>query len=95
MLFLEEEDDLSVSGSDSETDDIANKPSSDLFAAATRHCKAFFTNQQGQVFCVYRCILHHKKVGNYLKLILTKCGCWIIMCILEYKNKPHFCNQLP
>ncbi|KAL0838625.1 hypothetical protein ABMA28_016709 [Loxostege sticticalis] len=57
----EEEVDLSVSGSDSETDDTANKPSSDLFAAATRHCKAFFTNQQGQVFCVYRCILHHKK----------------------------------
>ncbi|CAH2048775.1 unnamed protein product, partial [Iphiclides podalirius] len=56
-----QDDNSSVSGSDSEGDDGGTKPSSDLFAAATRHCKAFFTNRYGQVFCVYRCILHHKK----------------------------------
>ncbi|CAH2980700.1 unnamed protein product [Chilo suppressalis] len=56
-----QEDDLSVSGSESESEDSSKKPATDLFAAATRHCKAFFTNQKGQVFCVYRCILHHKK----------------------------------
>ncbi|KAL4716733.1 hypothetical protein ACJJTC_004852 [Scirpophaga incertulas] len=55
------EDDFSVSGTDSESEDDPRKPPTDLFAAATRHCKAFFTNKLGQVFCVYRCILHHKK----------------------------------
>ncbi|KAI5635787.1 hypothetical protein NE865_11485 [Phthorimaea operculella] len=56
-----QEDDSSVSGSDSEAEDTSKNPSSDLFAAATRHCKAFFTNQSGQVFCIYRCILHNRK----------------------------------
>ncbi|XP_013170279.1 PREDICTED: ankyrin repeat and zinc finger domain-containing protein 1-like [Papilio xuthus] len=56
-----QDDNSSVSGSDSEGDDGGTNPASDLFAAATRHCKAFFTNRYGQVFCVYRCILHHKK----------------------------------
>ncbi|XP_045483981.1 ankyrin repeat and zinc finger domain-containing protein 1 isoform X1 [Pieris rapae] len=59
--FNTRQDDSSVSGSDSETESTNSKPASDLFAAATRHCKAFFTNQAGQVYCVYRCILHHKK----------------------------------
>ncbi|XP_026327347.1 ankyrin repeat and zinc finger domain-containing protein 1-like [Hyposmocoma kahamanoa] len=54
-----QDEDSSVS--DSETDDCYSTPASELFAAATRHCKAFFTNQKGQVFCIYRCILHHKK----------------------------------
>ncbi|KAJ2949295.1 hypothetical protein O0L34_g6244 [Tuta absoluta] len=56
-----QEDDSSVSGSDSEAEDTSKNPSSDLFAAATRHCKGFFTNQFGQVFCIYRCILHNRK----------------------------------
>ncbi|CAG9786895.1 unnamed protein product [Diatraea saccharalis] len=56
-----QDDDLSESDSDTETEDFSRKPATDLFAAATRHCKAFFTNEKGQVFCVYRCILHHKK----------------------------------
>ncbi|XP_045498625.1 ankyrin repeat and zinc finger domain-containing protein 1-like isoform X2 [Colias croceus] len=56
-----QDDNSSVSGSDSETESTNSKPASDLFAAATRHCKAFFTNKTGQVFCIYRCILHHKK----------------------------------
>ncbi|XP_013145331.1 PREDICTED: ankyrin repeat and zinc finger domain-containing protein 1-like [Papilio polytes] len=56
-----QDDNSSVSGSDSEGDDGGTNPASDLFAAATRHCKAFFTNRYGQVFCVYRCVLHHKK----------------------------------
>ncbi|VVD01433.1 unnamed protein product [Leptidea sinapis] len=54
------DDNSSVSGSDSETEGPNSLPT-DLFAAATRHCKAFFTNSSGQVFCIYRCILHHKK----------------------------------
>ncbi|XP_039752854.1 ankyrin repeat and zinc finger domain-containing protein 1-like [Pararge aegeria] len=56
------DDECSDSGTDSETESgSSNNPASDLFAAATRHCKAFFTNYKGKVFCVYRCILHHKK----------------------------------
>ncbi|XP_050684999.1 ankyrin repeat and zinc finger domain-containing protein 1-like isoform X2 [Leptidea sinapis] len=55
-----QDDNSSVSGSDSETEGPNSLPT-DLFAAATRHCKAFFTNSSGQVFCIYRCILHHKK----------------------------------
>ncbi|XP_061716402.1 tRNA endonuclease ANKZF1-like [Cydia pomonella] len=56
-----QDDNSSVSGSDSETEGSGNGPASDLFAAATRHCKAFFTNSKGQVFCIYRCLLHHRK----------------------------------
>ncbi|XP_041979612.1 ankyrin repeat and zinc finger domain-containing protein 1-like [Aricia agestis] len=54
-------DDSSDSGSDSDNDNSNTNPASDLFAAATRHCKAFFTNKTGQVFCIYRCVLHHRK----------------------------------
>ncbi|XP_060803423.1 tRNA endonuclease ANKZF1 [Amyelois transitella] len=59
--FNSRQDDSSVSGSDSESEEPSSNPASDLFAAATRHCKAFFTNKKGQVFCIYRCILHHRK----------------------------------
>ncbi|XP_053609912.1 tRNA endonuclease ANKZF1-like isoform X2 [Plodia interpunctella] len=59
--FNSRHDDSSVSESDSESEEPSKNPESDLFAAATRHCKAFFTNQKGQVFCIYRCILHHRK----------------------------------
>ncbi|KAM3965241.1 tRNA endonuclease ANKZF1 [Aphomia sociella] len=59
--FNSKQDDSSVSGSDSETESTGNNPAGELFAAATRHCKAFFTNKKGQVFCIYRCILHHRK----------------------------------
>lgn len=62
ICLCDTDDNSSVSGSDSEGDDGGTNPASDLFAAATRHCKAFFTNRYGQVFCVYRCVLHHKKV---------------------------------
>ncbi|KAI8437051.1 hypothetical protein MSG28_010423 [Choristoneura fumiferana] len=41
------DDNSSVSGSDSETEGTSG-PATDLFAAATRHCKAFFTNGRGQ-----------------------------------------------
>ncbi|XP_059052048.1 tRNA endonuclease ANKZF1-like [Achroia grisella] len=59
--FNSRQGDSSVSGSDSETEGNNSTPATDLFAAATRHCKAFFTNKKGQVFCIYRCILHHRK----------------------------------
>ncbi|CAH2227219.1 jg13033 [Pararge aegeria aegeria] len=59
------DDECSDSGTDSETESgSSNNPASNLFAAATRHCKAFFTNYKGKVFCVYRCILHHKKCDS-------------------------------
>uniref|UniRef100_A0A2A4JGB5 VLRF1 domain-containing protein n=1 Tax=Heliothis virescens TaxID=7102 RepID=A0A2A4JGB5_HELVI len=50
-----------VSASDSEGDDNPNTTATELFAAATRHCKAFYCNPKGQVFCIYRCLLHHRK----------------------------------
>ncbi|KAG6444573.1 hypothetical protein O3G_MSEX003453 [Manduca sexta] len=61
--FNSRQDDSSVSGSDSDDEAQNSKkvPATDLFAAATRHCKSFFTNHAGQVFCLYRCILHHRK----------------------------------
>ncbi|XP_023935597.2 ankyrin repeat and zinc finger domain-containing protein 1 [Bicyclus anynana] len=59
--FSSRNEDSSVSGSDSETEGSSSNPASELFAAATRHCKAFFSNHKGKVFCIYRCILHHKK----------------------------------
>ncbi|XP_075978017.1 tRNA endonuclease ANKZF1-like [Anticarsia gemmatalis] len=50
-----------TSGSESEADDDPNMTATELFAALTRHCKAFFCNAKGQVFCIYRCLLHHRK----------------------------------
>ncbi|KAH9639656.1 hypothetical protein HF086_007333 [Spodoptera exigua] len=50
-----------VSASDSEADDNPDAAATELFAAATRHCKAFYSNPKGQVFCIYRCLLHHRK----------------------------------
>lgn len=31
--------------------------------------KVFFKNAKGQLISVYRCLLHHKKVGNFDTLI--------------------------
>ncbi|KAJ0176463.1 hypothetical protein K1T71_007642 [Dendrolimus kikuchii] len=59
--FNSRQEDSSVSGSESDEEDTSKNPASDLFAAATRHCKAFFTNPKGQVFCIYRCVLHQRK----------------------------------
>lgn len=56
-----EGDSTNTSGSESEADDDPNRTATELFAAATRHCKAFYTNAKRQVFCIYRCILHHRK----------------------------------
>lgn len=50
-----------VSASDSEADDNPDAAATELFALATRHCKAFYSNPKGQVFCIYRCLLHHRK----------------------------------
>lgn len=58
-----QDDDSSDSDSDSDSEVCGSctNPATELFAAATRHCKAFYTNTRGQVFCIYRCILHHRK----------------------------------
>lgn len=33
-----------------------------LLVIATRHSKVFFENEEGNIFSIYRCLLHHKKV---------------------------------
>lgn len=33
-----------------------------LLAIASRHSKVFFENEDGNIFSIYRCLLHHKKV---------------------------------
>lgn len=33
-----------------------------LQAVASRHTKVFFENDDGNIFSIYRCLLHHKKV---------------------------------
>lgn len=33
-----------------------------LQVVASRHTKVFFENQDGNIFSIYRCLLHHKKV---------------------------------
>lgn len=33
-----------------------------LQVVASRHTKVFFENDDGNIFSIYRCLLHHKKV---------------------------------
>ncbi|XP_077297706.1 tRNA endonuclease ANKZF1-like [Arctopsyche grandis] len=64
LQFNARDDDESVSDSESDTEiaiSKGDKEVSDLFLAATRHCRAYFTNIDGRVLSVYRCLLHHKK----------------------------------
>jgi len=36
-----------------------------LQAIANRHTKVFFENDDGKIFSIYRCLLHHKKVHQH------------------------------
>lgn len=36
-----------------------------LLAIASRHSKVFFENEDGNIFSIYRCLLHHKKVSYH------------------------------
>lgn len=36
-----------------------------LLAIASRHSKVFFENEDGNIFSIYRCLLHHKKVITF------------------------------
>lgn len=47
--------------SDTECNDKTSKQSK-LLAIASRHSKVFFENGDGNIFSIYRCLLHHKKV---------------------------------
>lgn len=45
-----------------------------LLTIASRHSKVFFENEDGNIFSIYRCLLHHKKVSyhrpDYFAIIL-------------------------
>nr|XP_033328038.1 ankyrin repeat and zinc finger domain-containing protein 1-like [Megalopta genalis] len=42
-------------------DTIKEKKIEALLATASRHSKVFFENDDGNIFSIYRCLLHHKK----------------------------------
>ncbi|XP_078034517.1 tRNA endonuclease ANKZF1 [Augochlora pura] len=42
-------------------DTIKEKKVEALLATASRHSKVFFENDDGNIFSIYRCLLHHKK----------------------------------
>lgn len=44
-----------------EDDDVMNK-NDILSSIGTRHSKVFFENEEGNIFSIYRCLLHNKKV---------------------------------
>lgn len=43
-----------------------------LQAVASRHTKVFFENDDGNIFSIYRCLLHHKKVCLLVRLSFKK-----------------------
>ncbi|GLV32976.1 uncharacterized protein CBL_08962 [Carabus blaptoides fortunei] len=51
----------SISGSDSESDDISDPADRDNTALAVSQGKIFFQNAEGKVFSMYRSVLHEKK----------------------------------
>lgn len=53
--------DLISDSSDTECNDEMSKERK-LLAIASRHSKVFFENEDGKIFSIYRCLLHHKKV---------------------------------
>ncbi|XP_017890086.1 ankyrin repeat and zinc finger domain-containing protein 1-like [Ceratina calcarata] len=49
-------------GSDAECDDVTKeKKLETLLITASRHSKVFFENDDGNIFSIYRCLLHNKK----------------------------------
>lgn len=50
--------------SDTEYNDEMSKERK-LQAVASRHTKVFFENDDGNIFSIYRCLLHHKKVRRH------------------------------
>lgn len=60
--------------SDTEMDEEAcqKKKMEALIAIASRHSKVFFENDNGDIFSIYRCLLHNKKVLNLQEKNKTK-----------------------
>lgn len=50
--------------SDTEYNDEMTKERK-LQVVASRHTKVFFENDDGNIFSIYRCLLHHKKVRRH------------------------------
>lgn len=46
--------------SDTECEEMSKERK--LQVVASRHTKVFFENDDGNIFSIYRCLLHHKKV---------------------------------
>ncbi|XP_012275018.1 ankyrin repeat and zinc finger domain-containing protein 1 isoform X2 [Orussus abietinus] len=49
------------SDGDVEDEDTKNKETEMYLSAAKRHLKVFFENDNGNIFSIYRCLLHNKK----------------------------------
>lgn len=47
-------------------DIIKEKKTEDLLITASRHSKVFFENDDGNIFSIYRCLLHNKKVCSFI-----------------------------
>ncbi|XP_015606848.1 ankyrin repeat and zinc finger domain-containing protein 1 [Cephus cinctus] len=47
--------------SDTENDEEVLKKKKNLLVVASRHSKIFFENEEGNIFSIYRCLLHNKK----------------------------------
>lgn len=54
--------------SDTECSDetVKGKKLESLMVTANRHSKVFFENDDGNIFSIYRCLLHHKKVCSFV-----------------------------
>ena len=49
-------------------DIIKEKKVEALLVTASRHSKVFFENDDGNIFSIYRCLLHNKKVCLFIML---------------------------
>lgn len=60
--------------SDTELDEDAlkKKRAQELVLVASRHSKVFFENDEGNIFSIYRCLLHNKKVFENFYFIVYK-----------------------
>lgn len=47
-------------------DTMKEKKNEALLATACRHSKVFFENGDGNIFSIYRCLLHSKKVCSFI-----------------------------
>lgn len=47
-------------------DTMKEKKVEALLATASRHSKVFFENDDGNIFSIYRCLLHNKKVRSFV-----------------------------